>query len=492
MFCRTLQEFRVAESMSLDIIASAAMSANLLPTQRSSFTPSDLTKPFSIALPSSKPKQLLKTANKPLNFKKRPHSSLADSESDDETIDQEPQLVSSFDNSAGGAITINGDSKSKAPLVIQGQRNRDWREETRRKRGKNLLPAEVQDIRSGKALLEKTVAEKQNALQEFGLISVKTEAKDVDGDLLMLESSITKNESQKAALLPRTADEEALDALLGLGFKSSTLILPAIAANDEEAIIQNRRSGANEDDSFRSDVASRPDSASLDGYAAVPIEEFGAALLRGMGWKEGDAVGKRKHQKVTARVVERRPALLGIGAKEVPGGVEELGAWGRTATKGKRKVEKAYTPVLLRNTRTGEILTEEELEAKQEAQKREDIDSRERRRYNLAIDEGKRRERKDRDLASEEEMKTERRRREKRRDYEESRNSSIRRTSRSPDHKRSRRRDRDDYDKYERREKGHNSQDRRRDDPDESRSSRYKYKDKDYENPRRRSRQVVS
>lgn len=474
---------------------SATMSANLT-THKSPSTPLDLTKPFSIALPSSKPKQLLQTAARHLNFKKRPYSSLADSDSDDEIINQEPQLVSSFDNSAGGAITINGDGKPKAPLVIQGQRNRDWREEARKKRGKNRLnlsPAELQGVRSGQVPLGKTVTEKQNALREFGLVSITTEAKDMDGDLVMPEASIARNESQIAAPLPKTGDEEALDALLGQGSKASNLILPAMAANDEEAIMRNRISGANEDGSFRSDVASRPDSASLDEYAAVPIEEFGAALLRGMGWKEGDVVGKRKHQKVTARVVERRPALLGIGAKEVAGGVDELGAWGKTTTKGKRKVEKSYTPVLLRNTRTGEMLTEEELEAKQEAQKNEDIDWRERRDRNLANDEGKKSERKDRGLTSEVDMMTERRRGEKKRDYdEESRNNSIRRRSRSPDHKRSRRRDRDDYDKYEGREKGHLSRDRRRDDSDESRSSRHRYKDHDYEYSRRRSRQRVS
>lgn len=466
-----------------------------LPTHKSPSAPSDLTKPFSIALPSSKPKQLLQTAPRHLNFKKRPYSSLADSDTEDEIINQEPQLVSSFDNSAGGAITINGDGKPKAPLVIQGQRNRDWREEARKKRGKNLLPAELQGVRSGQLPLGKLVTEKQNALQDFGLVPITTEAKDMDGDLVMPEALIARNESQIAAPLPKTGDEEALDALLGQRSKASNLILPAMAANDEEAIMQNRMSGANEDGSFRLDVASRPDSASLEEYAAVPIEEFGAALLRGMGWKEGDAVGKRKHQKVTARVVERRPALLGIGAKEVVGSVDELGAWGKTTTKGKRKVENSYTPVLLRNTRTGEMLTEEELDAKQEAQKHEVIDWRKEqsRARKSAYDEVKKSERKDRGFTSEVDMMTERRRGEKKRDHdEEARNNSIRRRSRSPDHKRSRRRDRDDYDKYERREKGHLSRDRRRDDSDESRSSRHRYKDHDYEYSRRRSRQRVS
>lgn len=34
--------------------------------------------------------------------------------------------------------------------------------------------------------------------------------------------------------------------------------------------------------------------ASLDDYERVPIEAFGAALLRGMGWKEGEALGSGK------------------------------------------------------------------------------------------------------------------------------------------------------------------------------------------------------
>ncbi|KAK5004943.1 DNA primase large subunit Spp2 [Cryomyces antarcticus] len=108
--------------------------------------------------------------------------------------------------------------------------------------------------------------------------------------------------------------------------------------------------------------------ATLAEYEAMPIEEFGAALLRGMGWKDGDPIGKRKGQQAAKpRLLERRPALLGIGAKEEAAVGVELGAWGKGAKGGRR--DQPYTPVILKNAKTGEQLTEEELKAKLEQQK---------------------------------------------------------------------------------------------------------------------------
>jgi hypothetical protein len=39
------------------------------------------------------------------------------------------------------------------------------------------------------------------------------------------------------------------------------------------------------------DVDVRPDAPSLDDYDDVPVEAFGAAMLRGMGWTDGGEVG---------------------------------------------------------------------------------------------------------------------------------------------------------------------------------------------------------
>ncbi|CAJ0600923.1 unnamed protein product [Cylicocyclus nassatus] len=49
-------------------------------------------------------------------------------------------------------------------------------------------------------------------------------------------------------------------------------------------------------------------------YSAVPIEEFGLAILRGCGWKDGEGIG-RHPQVVPLRLPPRRPNGLGLGAK---------------------------------------------------------------------------------------------------------------------------------------------------------------------------------
>ena len=355
-------------------------------------TATGASKPFSISFGSAKPKSA-----QPLPPKKRPHSALADlSGSEDEGSG--PQLVTAFDQAAGGAIT-NGGLKEQTLLVIQAEKNRDWREESRKKRRKNLLPHEVQAAQSGQTESQQAApVERDEVSKTSGLEFVK---RDEDGDTKMSEGQLPQESAEQRTSPPKTADDEAMEALLG-GEKKSTLQIRAIETddrNDYEPGESNYSDYRNEDDRFKADVASRPDVATLDDYAAVPVEEFGAALLRGMGWKEGEPVGKRRAGAIAApykhRVVERRPALLGIGAKEVPGGVgDEFGAWGKVA-KGKRKTDLTYNPVLLKNSVTGEMLTEEELEAKKqkekEAQKEKERgkgedDWRERRDRNLRVD----------------------------------------------------------------------------------------------------------
>ncbi|KAL8707924.1 MAG: hypothetical protein Q9220_007144 [cf. Caloplaca sp. 1 TL-2023] len=441
-------------------------------------------KPISISLTASGTKPFKSTvalsSSSSLNPQKRPHSSLnddSDSDPDDCARERSPQLVASFDHSAGGAIGINGAEKPKAELVIQGLKNRDWREESGRKRRKNLLPREVQARRSaerqnGDTTTTRRDVERDEVSQISGLSFVKKEqGKESDEMVGMVEAQVVKP--------AKTMDEEALEALMGDGGRKSTLVVPAVVAEEAslEEISGNGRAGANEDDLFRFDVASRPDSASIDDYARVPVEEFGLGMLRGMGWKEGEVVGKRKDQISKARVVERRPALLGIGAKEVPGGVgDELGAWGKVA-KGKRKVEKTYNPVLLKNTKTGEMMTEEELQARKEEQRKkvtrdehEGMEWRERRDKNLAIDAAKKDEQRKRDH--------ERRSRSRRRDRStslDSRHSSSRRErSRSSE----RRRDASRKDRSKFRERRHHGSSSSRIDYDDGQSDKVRKREK--------------
>jgi hypothetical protein len=47
-------------------------------------------------------------------------------------------------------------------------------------------------------------------------------------------------------------------------------------------------------DGYRYAAASRPWPPLLQAYEAMPIEEFGKAMLRGMGWEDGMGVGRNR------------------------------------------------------------------------------------------------------------------------------------------------------------------------------------------------------
>lgn len=353
----------------------------------SSTTAVGASKPFSLSFGSAKPKTTSAAASR-----KRPHSALAEPDSDHEEESSGPQLVSAFDQS--GAVISNGSAEKKSSLlVIQAEKNKDWREESRKRSRKNLLPAEVQAAQSAQtnghdaAHVDRDEVSKVSGIQFVG--------KDREGDTTMVELEAAQVTPAQPAQPPKTVDEEAMEALVG-GERKSNFHIPVLAEDDQydNPTDPSYPEYANEDDRFKADVASRPDVATLDDYSATPVEEFGAALLRGMGWKDGEAVGKRRAGLPAPKkpiIKERRPNLLGIGAKEVPGGVgDEFGAWGKAA-KGKRKMDLTYSPVLLKNSVTGELLTEDELAKKKDEEKANktkggEDDWRKRRDRNLKID----------------------------------------------------------------------------------------------------------
>lgn len=67
-----------------------------------------------------------------------------------------------------------------------------------------------------------------------------------------------------------------------------------------------------ETERFSKDLQSRPSEPTRETYSKVPVEEFGAALLRGMGWKGPDASDTNKPIKYVAR-----PERLGLGASQI-------------------------------------------------------------------------------------------------------------------------------------------------------------------------------
>ncbi|GAA96308.1 uncharacterized protein L969DRAFT_527066 [Mixia osmundae IAM 14324] len=126
------------------------------------------------------------------------------------------------------------------------------------------------------------------------------------------ETRTSSNASQRALHAGSTDDQKALAELLGEGPERADEPLTI-------ALIRTRDPDATEVEAFRADIETRADDMTAEDYSRVPIADFGAALLRGMGWKEGQAVSKNNRKgPAKAFVPVQRPQLLGLGAKPRP------------------------------------------------------------------------------------------------------------------------------------------------------------------------------
>ena len=97
-----------------------------------------------------------------------------------------------------------------------------------------------------------------------------------------------------------------------------------------------------EAEALRQDVAELPDVSTLEDYNRVPVSQFGAAMLRGMGWKEGTAATRKAGRGlVEPYLPAARPALLGIGAKE-----QEVYDDGSKKTRKSTRPERRYVPII--------------------------------------------------------------------------------------------------------------------------------------------------
>lgn len=379
---------------------------------------------------------------------KRPRLALGEEEAEDTNNQQE---ILGWDSAEGGALELGGKKKEESLRIIPAQPNRDWRTEARRK---ILAKAPHQQAQDQKKITEATEAkEKEAAKIQYGLTIIQ---KDEPKDSEVAEAS----ESMDVEVVKETLTDEqrlekkAMDALLTGKSTDEDLVIPV--QTEEEA--------------FYDDLNNAPEAPTLEAYEAQPIEGFGAALLRGMGWKDGEAFGK--NGKITGpKEVKRRPALLGIGAKEEAAIGVELGAWGPKTAKGK-KVAQSYNPVALRNKRTGEIITEEELKAKLETQDlvTEEKPSKTRSKYSNDDEDNGRRREKERDKKGD-------RDRDRKRDDD---NDSDRRKDKT--RYSDRRREHDDY------TSSHSRRDKRRDRDDEHDSDRRRDKRQERERESERSR----
>lgn len=457
-------------------------------------------------------------AGKSRSLPRRPHQlGHGDDSSDEEDRAPVHEEVFGFDT-AGGVLTADGQalSDAKKPLVIPVTSKNNWRDRPGvnvKKSKKNLLPAEVQALREAERNGQVPgggAVETEGPSMAYGLSfaqkgAVQDQVAAVDEDEPMADAKPVQSAEETK---PLTEDQIAMQALMrdvnGEVERRTDLVIESSKARDEE---QEALGRYDETSSFRTDVASRPEPATLDQYNAIPVEEFGAALLRGMGWKDGQAIGRGNYGSSAAaadrankpRVAERRPGFLGIGAKDTSGGKgaeAEFGAWGKSAMRkasrkqgeesGSGSTEGVYMPVMMRNKKTGEHITEEELADLKKGSKAQPSkdDWRERRDRNL--------EKSGRDRDRDREYR--------KRDYDEDdlsdrRNGSSRRDRSSSASRHSSRRSRYDDDNSRRRDdRSHRDRERDRerrrdrdDDKDYRRDRDYRHRDDKYSSSRHSS-----
>ncbi|KAK3197317.1 hypothetical protein GRF29_1536g1347891 [Pseudopithomyces chartarum] len=388
---------------------------------------------FKLSLGGAKGKPGLKAPlEKPA---KRRRLALDDDEPEDTNAKQE---ITGWDVAEGGAVDANAKKEEpKAPRIIPVQPNRDWREEAQKKHlarsgapptgnGEDEERREEPKIAFGLVTFDKKDGEGEGA---------DPEPMDVDGEA-KVEDTRTEEEKLQAA---------AFEALVN-GKSTNQTVIPI---SEEEAM--------------KNDIRDAPDAPTLAAYEATPIEGFGAALLRGMGWKDDETQGQDKGKgKKTAppEEVKRRPALLGIGAKPESAVGLELSEFngGKKGQKAPRKAAMQYAPVTLRNKHTGELVTEDQLKERLEKQK--ESDEKKTRNNTFVGDE----------------------------DAEDDRRREKRRDRRDDDYEKDRRRDKDRRardDKYSDRDRDSRPDKKYRDDDYDDRRRDKKYRDEDYDDRRR-------
>ena len=220
--------------------------------------------------------------------------------------------------------------KPKGPLIIPSLPNRDWKEaarkapsyrpQARQPTAEDLITHERTGDGPQRSGLRRIV--KEEVKVEAGEIKAKTE-ETVHG----ISGSTSSTTEFRIKDEPLSLEEQALRALLaGNDNKESE---EEKARNDLIIGMQENKLNLSEQDAFKRDMQTLPQEVSVDpliqssraghkwnaheqstteDYENIPVEAFGLAMVRGMGWdpkaKQGTAVHEPKV----------RPQLLGLGA----------------------------------------------------------------------------------------------------------------------------------------------------------------------------------
>ncbi|KAI1432302.1 hypothetical protein GGR50DRAFT_616569 [Xylaria sp. CBS 124048] len=238
-----------------------------------------------------------------LGKRRRPNALNHDSDSDgvDDTIDRHETITTlgSDTTPIGGdpPVTI----KRNKEYVISSQKNRDWKADIKTRREDRATPSHPSVLNN--SLESAPASADQETPVKWGLnISQKSPQTEPFNTGENVETQ--EINSDASALLPqspRDADKDAMDALLDKRGPAQRLIINGSVTSSKPKL--------SEEGAYLKSIQEASEVSTVEEYSEIPEGEFGAAMLRGMGWK-GEEFGPKPKQ------VKRRPHLMGLGSKE--------------------------------------------------------------------------------------------------------------------------------------------------------------------------------
>ncbi|CEH15660.1 G PATCH AND KOW-CONTAINING [Ceraceosorus bombacis] len=280
--------------------------------------------------------------------------------------------VVAFSSATGAEPARKRSRTENAPKVIPLTRDGDWMAERKRRLNLGRHAAQLGRLvsmqgrdgdgeRGGSANQSRIGDGDGSSTLTPGLMSMRRVAPaapserthaEEEAEMAALQAAArhTTPSASKAGDTPTDDDAEARAALLAGDVSSSS----GGRGRDTERVIEMDETALTQ-----ADAANRPDAPTVEEYAALPISEFGAAMLRGMGWREGQGAGRNRQGPTTSEQVKKRPALLGLGAKERKEASGTSGASGASGTsrskdaKRPSRPDNRYMPVVKRSAEEG-------------------------------------------------------------------------------------------------------------------------------------------
>ncbi|KAI0879223.1 DExH-box splicing factor binding site-domain-containing protein [Hypoxylon argillaceum] len=240
-----------------------------------------------------------------LGKRQRPNALHSDPESgeDDHVIGKHQAIsVIDADNPSSISNAVSASSRRNKEYVIGSQKNRDWKADVKtRKRDRATSPHSFikkdnsetapadqdKDVKWGLNIRKKSAQEDMSCSDD----RPKEQEKDAIDMATPLSDSL------------RDADKDAMNALLGRRNPTQQFMI-----KDNDNNVSNKPQFS-EQDAYQRGMHEAVEVSTIEEYSEIPEGEFGAAMLRGMGWK-GEEFGTKPKE------AKRRPHLMGLGSKE--------------------------------------------------------------------------------------------------------------------------------------------------------------------------------